>query len=71
MKVRDEDRTNVRMTPGVVNFVYWQGKPAVIKEREIMRIKRFLNEHENVEVQPISLQVHQRGESNDRTADGL
>lgn len=60
VKVRDEDRTNVRMTPGVVNFVYWQGKPAVIKEREILRIRRFLNEHENVEVQPISLHVRQR-----------
>ena len=35
VKVNDEDRTDVRMTPGVINFVYWQGKPAVIKEKEI------------------------------------
>ena len=60
VKVSDEDRTAVRMTPGVINFVYWEGKPAVIREKEINIIKRFLNEYENVEVQPMNLQVHQR-----------
>jgi len=60
VKVNEEDRTNVRMTPGVINFVYWDSKPAVIKEKEINAIKRFLNEYENVEVQPINLEVHQR-----------
>jgi transcription antitermination factor NusG len=60
VKVSDEDRTGVRMTPGVINFVYWEGKPAVIREKEINVIKRFLNEYENVEVQPMNLQVHQR-----------
>jgi transcription antitermination factor NusG len=60
VKVNEEDRTSVRMTPGVINFVYWDSKPAVIKEKEINAIKRFLNEYENVEVQPINLQVHQR-----------
>lgn len=60
VKVTDEDRTAVRMTPGVVNFVYWDGKPALIKEKEINAIKRFLNEYENVEVKPINLQMHQR-----------
>ncbi|HEY6504853.1 MAG TPA: UpxY family transcription antiterminator [Chitinophagaceae bacterium] len=60
VKVNEQDRTGVRMTPGVINFVYWEGKPAVIKEKEINAIKRFLNEYENVEVQPMKLQVHQR-----------
>lgn len=60
VKVTDENRTAVRMTPGVVNFVYWDGKPAVIREKEINTIKRFLNEHENVEVHPIDIQAHQR-----------
>jgi transcription antitermination factor NusG len=60
VKVSEEDRTAVRMTSGVINFVYWEGKPAVIKEKEINAIKRFLNEYENVEVQPMNLQVRQR-----------
>jgi transcription antitermination factor NusG len=55
VKVGDEERTKVRMTDGVVNFVYWEGKPAIIKEKEIQTIKRFLDEHENVEVVKIDL----------------
>ena len=60
VKVSDEDRSNVRMTTGAINFVYWDGKPAVVKEKEITAIQRFLNEYENVEARPMKLKVHQR-----------
>jgi len=60
VKVSDEDRSAVRMTQGAINFVYWQGKPALIREKEIATIKKFLNEYENVEVQSMNLQVNQR-----------
>jgi transcription antitermination factor NusG len=61
VKVSDEDRTAVRMTSGAINFVYWQGKPAVIKEKEILAIKRFLDEYENVEARSSAdLKVNQR-----------
>src|SRR6476469_136631 len=50
VKIDEEERSNVRMTNGVVNFVYWNGKPAIIREKEIQTIKRFLDEYENVEV---------------------
>jgi transcription antitermination factor NusG len=53
VKVTDDDRTKVRLTNGVVNFVYWNGKPAIIREKEIQTIKRFLDEHENVLVRPM------------------
>jgi transcription antitermination factor NusG len=60
VKVDDADRTAVRMTTGVINFVYWDGKPAVIKEKEINTIKSFLNEYENVEVRPLKVELKQR-----------
>ncbi len=60
VKISEDERTAVRMTSGVVNFVYWDGKPAIIKEREINAIKSFLNEHENVMVQPMNLEANQR-----------
>jgi len=60
VRVSDQDRTAVRMTPGAINFVYWQGKPAVIRDKEIVAIKRFLNEYENVEVHPMEFRVNQR-----------
>lgn len=50
VRITEDEKTNVRMVSGVVNFVYWLGKPALIKDKEIETIKRFLDEHENVEV---------------------
>ena len=60
VKVGNDDRTTVRMTPGAINFVYWDGKPAVIREKEIIAIKRFLDEYKNVEVQTRELKINQR-----------
>ena len=60
VKVNNEDRKAVRMTNGVINFVYWNSKPALIKEKEINAIKRFLDEYENVEVKPMDLKINQR-----------
>jgi transcription antitermination factor NusG len=60
VKVNEQDRSMVRMTNGAINFVYWDGKPAVIKEKEITAIKRFLDEYENVEARPVDLKVNQR-----------
>ena len=43
-RVNEEEQPKVRMTPGVMNFVYWQGKPAIIPAREIETIRKFLND---------------------------
>ena len=73
VKVTEEERTKVRLTNGVVNFVYWNGKPAIVREKEIQIIKLFLDEHENVQVRPMDLTAQQRvliisGTFMDRTA---
>jgi transcription antitermination factor NusG len=66
VKVSEDDRNNVRMTSGAINFVYWNGKPAIIKEKEITAIKRFLNEYENVE----AVQVHIKPDDRVRITNG-
>jgi transcription antitermination factor NusG len=60
VKVADDKRTDVRMVTGVVNFVYWEGKPAIIREREIQAIKMFLNEYENVELVKMDFKPNER-----------
>ncbi len=60
VKITDEDRTRVRMTPGVINFVYWNGKPAAIREKEIGSIRRFLDEYDEVEVRPMNVLINER-----------
>lgn len=57
VKVNEEEKTPVRMTQGVVNFIYWLGKPAIIKEKEIDTIKKFLNDHHDVEVRTIEIKT--------------
>lgn len=38
----------VKKTGGIINLLYWQGKPAVIRDHEIELIRNFLNEHSHV-----------------------
>jgi transcription antitermination factor NusG len=42
--VDEQERVKVLMTDGVLNFVYYLGKPAVIREEEVGLIKSYLNE---------------------------
>lgn len=44
VRIDDKERAKVLMTDGVLNFVYYLGKPAVIKNEEIEIIKRYLSE---------------------------
>jgi transcription antitermination factor NusG len=60
VKIAEEERTKVRLTNGVVNFVYWNGKPAIVREKEIQTIKLFLDENETVQVRPMDLTAQQR-----------
>ena len=58
--VPEEEQTRVRMIDGVLNYVYWQGKPAVIKDREIEDIRRFLNEYQDVQLLSLDFQPESR-----------
>lgn len=62
VRVDEEEQGKVRMINGVVNFVYWLGKPAVIKDKDINNIKRFLSDYEEVRVEPITLAPSQQVE---------
>jgi transcription antitermination factor NusG len=56
VRLMEEDLGRVRMINGVVNFVYWLGRPAVIPDREIQIIRNFLSEYKEVYAEPIPLQ---------------
>ena len=47
VNVQEKDRTKVLSVPGVVQFVFWCGAPAVVKNKEIEEIKKWLNEYEH------------------------
>lgn len=56
--VEQSQMIKVRMISGVVNFVYWNGSPAIIRDNEVERIKKFLNDYEFVNV--VNLKLFQR-----------
>lgn len=60
VRTDEAGRSNVRMTDGVINFVYWNGKPAVVKDKEIQSIKQFLNDYENVQLLKMEYKPEQR-----------
>jgi transcription antitermination factor NusG len=51
VNVSNKEHLLVRETSGVLNFVYWLQKPAVIRDEEIGMIKKFLNEYHHVQVE--------------------
>ena len=58
VKVGAEQKWEVKKINGVLNYVYWLGKPAPIREEEILTIRKFLNEFSDVEVSDLSLRVN-------------
>ncbi|KAA2243669.1 UpxY family transcription antiterminator [Chitinophaga agrisoli] len=73
VRVPESRKWVVRETEGIINFVYWLGKPAVIPDQEIELIQRFLREYKHVTVEQFPLHqndlievtsgplMHQRG----------
>ncbi|MDB5110796.1 MAG: NusG antitermination factor [Mucilaginibacter sp.] len=60
VKVSQKQMNSIRLVYGVVNFVCWLGKPAVILASEIELIKKFLSEHNNVKLERVILNINDR-----------
>lgn len=58
--IAPDEVSSVRMTEGVVNFVYWLGQPALIRDEEILIIRKFLQEYSEVKAERIELKPQQR-----------
>jgi transcription antitermination factor NusG len=57
IRIASDEHTAVRQIQGVVNFVYWLGKPAIIRDIEIEEIKRFLGEYDDVKVERLDAPI--------------
>lgn len=55
VRVAEEDRDQVFRVAGVVQYIFWLGKPAAIRDEEISQIKIWLNDfdHEVIDLKPI------------------
>ncbi len=41
----EDEKLQVLLVPGVVRFLFWLGKPAIVREAEIQAIQDFLNKY--------------------------
>ena len=55
VRIKEENQSVVRLIEGVVNFVFSEGKPAIVRDREIELIRKFLKEYQDILVSPVSL----------------
>jgi transcription antitermination factor NusG len=54
------EQLTVKQTDGVLNFVYWLGQPAVIKDEEIDAVRQFLDEYHDVQLEKINVNMNDR-----------
>ncbi|MEO5893063.1 MAG: UpxY family transcription antiterminator [Ferruginibacter sp.] len=54
IRVPEKEKWELRSITGIINFVYWLGKPARVRDEDILIIKKFLHEFSDVQVEEIS-----------------
>jgi transcriptional antiterminator NusG len=57
VNITEMEMAAIRQTSDVVNFVYWLGRPAVIKDVEIESIQHFVSEHTDVLLEKTAVNV--------------
>jgi transcription termination/antitermination protein NusG len=60
VRVPEKERPVVKQVSGVLSFVNYLGKPAIIRDEEIDTIKHFLNEYRNIRLERIEFNVNDR-----------
>ncbi len=60
VQLDDAHKWDVKEVDGILNFVYWLGKPAVVKDADIETIKKFLQEFSDIEVTEQKLDINSK-----------
>ncbi len=50
--------SKIRMIEGVMNLVYWKGKPAIVQADEIELIRDFTNDHQNIQIEKTKVNLN-------------
>jgi transcription antitermination factor NusG len=58
--IDETEKVPVRLTDGVINFAYWLGKPAEVRNEEIQAIKEFLNDYKFVRLEKTDVDLQDK-----------
>ncbi|MEN9964566.1 MAG: hypothetical protein RL582_1661 [Bacteroidota bacterium] len=59
VKLEEAEKFKILDIDGILNFIYWVGKPAIVRDSEIENIRKYLCEFEDVEIGEIKLEKGQ------------
>ena len=60
VRIGENEKWEIKKINGILNYVYWLGKPAHIRNEEIETIRKFLNEFEDVVVERKNLHLNDK-----------
>lgn len=57
VQLSEKDRNSVFLSPGVLRYLFWLGKHAIVKEEEINTIKKWLNSEDNADISVVNYNI--------------
>jgi transcription antitermination factor NusG len=54
------EQSKVGPTDGMLSFVYWQGKPAVVSNEEVYHIRQLLNDFSEVRIEKTAVSLYEK-----------
>ncbi len=60
VRLEDCERDRVFQSVGVVRYLYYCGKPAVVRDEELEQLKHWLSEYSHDSIQSTAFQVHDK-----------
>ena len=55
VRIESDKKWDVKQIDGILNYVYFNGKPGIIRDEEIETIQKFLHQFSNVQVEEYKL----------------
>ena len=57
--ISEKERLEIVKVPGVMNFIFWQGRPAIVRDEEIESVRHIEEKGQNVEVSALQVEKGQ------------
>ena len=51
----EQEAALLPLSEGIINLLYWLGKPAVITDAEVEAVRKFTSDYQNIDVQKLSV----------------
>lgn len=60
INIADDIKWEVKKVNGILNYVHWLGRPAIVPQVQIDTIKKFMQDYQQVEVSELSIDKNSR-----------